>query len=291
MGKIEIHNKVAVKVFNTAWVRTRKCILLAGANCESIEAAALFAVIAHPKMGIILFDTGHHTRFYQATRDFPYRLHSILTPCDLKEENNAANQITKIGIKPDDVKTIIISHGHADHIPGIIDFPNAKIILNKTEYDFMCWDKTKKHSVKLFKYAYLKSLYNDCNNEIMTVDFYKKGKKHKLFDTAVDLWDDGTMYLVQLPGHTKGQMGLYMDNVDSRQLFFVGDGAYLQDNIRYNIPTWKLFQKTFYASPDDFVKTLEMLYHLQKANPELLIIPSHCKETWNILKSINLAVE
>ena len=282
---------IEVKVFNTAWVRTRKSMLLAGAKFEPLLAAALFAVIDHPQKGIILFDTGHHTNFYQATRKFPYRLHSILTPCDLKEENNAAKQLSKIGINPNDVKAIIISHGHADHIPGIVDFPHAEIIINKDEYDFMCWDHTKRNSLKLFKYAYLKSLYNDCNNEITTIDFSLRGKKHRLFETAVDLWDDGSMYLVPLPGHTNGQMGLYMENVNSRSLLFVGDGAYLQDNIRYNIPTWKLFQKTFYTSPKDFVKTLNMLYELQKSNPDLLIIPCHCQETWNILKALNMAVE
>ena len=78
------------------------------------------------------------------------------------------------------------------------------------------------------------------------------------------------MYLVPLPGHTKGQMGLFMNNVESRELFFVGDAAYLQDNIRYNIPTSKLFQMV-YTSPKDFIKTLNMLYELQKSNPALLI--------------------
>jgi glyoxylase-like metal-dependent hydrolase (beta-lactamase superfamily II) len=283
--------KIEVKVFNTTWIRTRKTLLLEGAKFEPIEVPTLFAVIIHPQKGFILFDTGHHTQFYKATRKFPYRLNSIITPCDLKEENNASNQLSKIGIHPNDVKTIIISHGHADHIPGIVDFPDAKIILNKTEFEFMCWDHTKRNSIKLFKYAYLKSLYNDCKNEIITIDFPIRGVKHRLFETAVDLWDDGSMYLVPLLGHTNGHMGLFMDNINSKSLFFVGDAAHMQDNIRYNIPTSKLFQKTIYTSPKDFVKTLKMLHELQKSNPDLLIIPSHCKETWNILKTLNLAVE
>ena len=285
------HNeKLKVKVFNTAWVRTRKSMLLAGAKFEPFAVATLFAVIEHPQQGIILFDTGHHTQFYKATSNFPYRIHRILTPCDLKEENNAGNQLLKIGIHPHDVKAIIISHGHSDHIPGIIDFPKAKIIINKAEFDFMCWDHTKHNSVKLLRNAYLKSLYNNCRNEIIPIDFTIRGKSHSIFKTAVDLWDDGAMYLVELPGHTKGQMGLFMNNVESRDLFFIGDAAYLQDNIRYNIPTSKLFQMVF-TSPKRFIKTLNMLYELQKSNPALLIIPSHCPETWNMLKTLNMAVE
>jgi glyoxylase-like metal-dependent hydrolase (beta-lactamase superfamily II) len=283
-------NKIRIRIFNTAWVRTRKSLLLAGAKFEPFKVATLFAVIEHPQKGIILFDTGHHTRFYAATEKFPYRIHRILTPCDLKEEENAVNQLKKAGINPRDVKTIIISHGHADHIPGIVDFPDARIIINKVELDGMCWDHTKHHSVKLLTNGYLKSLYNDCGNEIMPVDFSIRGKSHGVFNQVVDLWDDGTMYLVDLPGHTKGQMGLYMNDVESGDIFFVGDAAYLQDNIRKNIPTSKLFQ-IVYASPKRFIKTLEMLHQLQKSNPDLLMIPSHCPETWETLKKLNLAVE
>lgn len=282
--------KMKVNVLNTAWVRTRKSLLLAGAEWEPLDVVTLFGIVEHPQQGIILFDTGVHTQFHDATRQFPYRIHSILTPFDLKQEKNAGNQLLKTGIHPRDVKAIIISHGHADHIPGIIDFPDAKIIINKVELDFMCWDYTKHNSVKLFRNAYLKSLYNHCRNEIMPIDFTIRGKRHSMFNTAVDLWDDGTMYLVELPGHTKGQMGLFMSNVESMDLFFVGDAAYLQDNIRYNIPTAKLFQ-IVYASPKNFIKTLNMLHELQKAHPDLLMIPSHCSETWNMLKTLNMAVE
>lgn len=279
-----------VKIFNTALVRTKKRLLLASAKFESLDIVTLFGVVEHPQQGVILFDTGVHTQFHPATRKFPYRLHSILTPFGLKEENNAGNQLLKIGLYPHDVKAIIISHAHADHIPGIIDFPNAKVIINKAELDFMCWDHTKRHSVKLFRNAYVKSLYNNCSNEIIPIDFTIRGKRHKFFNTAVDLWDDGTMHLVPLPGHTKGQMGLFMNNVESRELFFVGDAAYLQDNIQYNIPTSKLFQ-VVYASPKNFINTLTILHELQKAHPDLFIIPSHCSETWEVLRRLNMAVE
>lgn len=285
-----LNNKMKVKVFNTAWVRTRKRLLLASAKFEPLDVVTLFGVVEHPQQGVILFDTGVHTQFHQATRKFPYRIHSILTPFGLREENNAGNQLLKIGLHPRDVKAIIISHAHADHIPGIIDFPNAKVIINKVELDFMRWDHTKHYSIKLFRNAYLKSLYNNCCNEIIPIDFTSRGKRHKFFNNAVDLWDDGSMYLVELPGHTKGQMGLFMNNVESKDMFFVGDAAYLQDNIRYNIPTSKIFQ-IVYASPKYFINTLNTLHELQKAHPDLLIIPSHCSETWKILKTLNMAVE
>jgi glyoxylase-like metal-dependent hydrolase (beta-lactamase superfamily II) len=285
------HNeKLKVKVFNTARILTRKGIVLAGAKFAPIELAALFAVIEHPQKGIILFDTGLHTQFHNATRKFPYRMYSIFVPCDLKEENNAGSQLKKLGIHPRDVQAIIISHGHADHIPGIIDFPNAKIIINKVELDFMRWDNTKHHSIKLLMNAYLKSEYSSCRNEIMPIDFTARGQSHGIFNTAVDLWDDGTMYLVPLPGHTKGQMGLFMSNVESGDLFFVGDAAHLQENIRNNIPTSKLFQ-IVYTSPKTFINTLNMLHELQESKPDLLMIPSHCPDAWNMLKTLNMAVE
>ena len=35
------------------------------------------------------------------------------------------NQEAKMQINPDEVSHIILSHLHADHVGGLIDFPNA----------------------------------------------------------------------------------------------------------------------------------------------------------------------
>ena len=86
---------------------------------------SMFAVIEHPTEGIILFDTGYSMKFLEITRRFPERIYSLTTPVYLKPEDCADHKLSKLGINVTDVKHIVISHFHADHIGALGDFPKA----------------------------------------------------------------------------------------------------------------------------------------------------------------------
>ncbi len=55
-----------------------------------------------------------------------------------------AARLEMAGIRARDVTTVILTHGHRDHIGGAVDssgrpaFPNARFVLSEAEYDFWC---------------------------------------------------------------------------------------------------------------------------------------------------------
>lgn len=57
-------------------------------------------------------------------------------------DGHIASELAKNGIKPEDVKVILITHLHADHFGGLIDdegkaeFPNAELYVSRPEYDY-----------------------------------------------------------------------------------------------------------------------------------------------------------
>jgi glyoxylase-like metal-dependent hydrolase (beta-lactamase superfamily II) len=54
-------------------------------------------------------------------------------PTDYAKPSEA---VARLGIKPEDVTDIIITHSHWDHADGADLFPKAKVWLQKTEYEF-----------------------------------------------------------------------------------------------------------------------------------------------------------
>ena len=66
------------------------------------------------------------------------------------------NTLAASGIKPDDIDAIILTHGHIDHLSGIMSdegkrlFPNAQIIMSKVEHDFWT-DEAKTSSTGVMK--------------------------------------------------------------------------------------------------------------------------------------------
>ena len=87
---------------------------------------ALFVAIRHPREGWLLIDTGYSDRFVAATRRWPYRLYRWATPAT--SAGNVRDILRRARIDPDEVRQIIVTHFHADHIGGVRDFPRARFV-------------------------------------------------------------------------------------------------------------------------------------------------------------------
>ena len=109
------------------------CSIIKGKNKQT-KFYAMFVLLKHEKYGNILFDTGYSNYFYKASKNFPYSIYANITPVYIDEENSAKCQLEKLGIMPDEISYIIISHFHADHIAGLKDFNKAKFICLKSAY-------------------------------------------------------------------------------------------------------------------------------------------------------------
>ncbi len=269
--------QVELKVFNSGWVPARRSMVLRGGGREKLVMPALFAMVRHPEQGVALYDTGYSTRFYEATRRFPYRIIRWITPAQLSEDGNADRLLESAGVKADEVRTIILGHGHVDHVPGAVYFPAAEMVVCRSE-----WEAMQGPALILATRAYLKSLYQDLTNRLRFIDFEKEGKPLPGFDRAVDLFGDGSLILVPLPGHTAGQMGLIVNSTAGR-FFFIGDSGWVSENYQDLTPPSRLASLILHDKKQ-FFETLRKIHEFHLQNPEVIIVPSHCPRTWEKIK-------
>lgn len=99
------------------------------ANVDDKEAKSkwiqipIYCVLIHnDEKGWILFDTGHH----------PDGMKGRLSPVSQKiapyfheEEQRVENQLAKVGLKPEDINILALSHMHCDHAGGLYLFTNT----------------------------------------------------------------------------------------------------------------------------------------------------------------------
>ena len=254
-----------------------ECITLRGSSWSPKTFPALCCLIKHPTQGYILYDTGYSDRFYQATKQWPFCLYRKITPVNLSPSEPLVEQLKNDGISPEDIRTIIISHFHADHIGGLRDFPRTKFICSQLAYDSVKGQK----GMKALRKGYLAPLLPD--------DFEKRTSFSESFNSlrpdvaytpfqeAYDLFGDGQLLGVPLPGHAHGQLGLIFGVRGEKPVFLVADSCWSSIAYKQNILPSRL-TALVHDNWQDYKKTLSKIHSLSQMNPMIRIVPSHCSD-------------
>jgi glyoxylase-like metal-dependent hydrolase (beta-lactamase superfamily II) len=126
-----------------------------------------------------------------------------------------AAQLGPAGYKPEDIDVVVLSHGHPDHIAGIIEgekplFPNARYVIAGVEYDY--WAPEGKHTGDLEKFA---AVFRANTKQVADrFTFLKPG------DDVVS-----GIRSIEAAGHTPGHLAFLIES-EGRQILFWGDCAH-----------------------------------------------------------------
>ncbi len=265
---------VACHVLDTGYCLASEHHLIRGGRRVTIHCHSIVALLCHPTHGWLLWDTGYAPRMLDETRRLPYAVYRLTIPIRLDPQLAVVRQLNRFGLGACDVCTIILSHFHADHVAGLRDFPGARLVATRAGYDAVAgrtgWGAVRR--------AFLPGL--------MPEDFERRAQLLGPFAGAPlgclgpthDLFGDGAVRLVELPGHAHGQIGM-LAQTKSGPLFFVADGCWLSRNYRENTPPHWMTHLMI-----DDVKamkaTIANLHRWAVENPSVPLIPTHCPETF-----------
>ena len=185
-----------------------------GRTLRMVKSHAVFLAIEHPELGWIVCDTGYGTRFFEATRGWPYRLYRWATPVSLR--GTAASALAAIGVRPDEVRHVIVTHFHADHVGGLGEFTRARIYYHEDALAPLVAGTPFQQTRAAFLPSLVPADLSTRSTVIAAKDFTEDVA---LQFPTYDLFSDGRLKLVVLPGHAPGQVGLEFTSDGVRTLY------------------------------------------------------------------------
>lgn len=198
---------------------------------QSGGVAAPCFLIRHPK-GTLLWDTGLGDKLAENKNGVDKGGIHMTVPFRLLD------QLKTLRLAPADVTYLAFSHFHFDHTGNADLFRSSAWILNKAELDW--------------------ALLNPTPDSVDPNSFSSyKFSKTKIIDGDFDVFDDGSVRILQTPGHTPGHQSLEIQLKKSGTVILSGDLYHLRANREYRrIPRFNTSRAETLASIDRIEKII-----------------------------------
>jgi N-acyl homoserine lactone hydrolase len=185
------------------------------------EALPIYAWAVETPEGVVVVDTGETARTSEPAyfpRWHPY--FRLAVQFDVTPEQEVGPQLLKLGIRPDDVRTVILTHLHTDHAGGLHHFPKSKILVSDEELAL-----ARGFAGRLRGY-----LPNRWPQWFAPRSVVFEPKAIGPFDRSHRVTSDGTVVIVPTPGHTPGHVSVVVVDGDVNY-FLAGDATYTQQSL------------------------------------------------------------
>lgn len=218
----------------------RACACLPGSpfrgDCSIIKASGLLTpkkdwiwlpvsayLVQHPK-GLILFDTGLNRSMSPdgvldkkaEIRSLGSRLLYMVNQGEIAEGEAVDEQLAPMGLSDTDLDYVILSHLDCDHANGLKLVENAKkLMVSRAEMEFA----TEKNPVCMIR-------YQKCWWDGVPLTLFDWNGNEGPFNRSFDLFGDGSVMLVNIPGHCNGLCAMKITNPDGKYVLLYADGGY-----------------------------------------------------------------
>ncbi|MCG6120273.1 MAG: N-acyl homoserine lactonase family protein [Blastomonas sp.] len=152
-------------------------------------------------------------------------------------------QLAQLKIDPARITYVGLSHYHFDHSGQVAEFPNATLIVGKGDWTVLTTDPGSYGA-----------------NPAPFAHWISGGGKVDQATTDKDVFGDGSVTMLRLPGHTPGHSGLLVRLKEKGPVLLTGDLAHFSENYESNgVPTFNVNRADTLASLDRFKKLADNL--------------------------------
>lgn len=187
-----------------------------------------------------------HRLYTRVGRSFLVEHRGVLTLVDTgtqKDPPRIRRALEKLGKKPEDVKQILLSHGHGDHAGGakaMRELTSAPVFAGAADVDVIAG----REPYVMAPAALGRVLYSNRLKD------YPRFEVDHAVDDRTEV--DGGLEMIPVPGHTPGHMAVWAPDL---QALFVGDSVWNLSGLR---PSWKAFTWNWELNRESVRKLMDL---------------------------------
>ncbi|MEO1594906.1 MAG: N-acyl homoserine lactonase family protein [Pseudomonadota bacterium] len=228
--------------------------------------APITAYALEHRDGLVLFDTGVD----RALVSDPHYISSPIGRFILNRvfrfhigpEDALDKQLEAINLAAADVRKVVVSHLHFDHIGGIAHVPQADLLVSGDEWRRLDEpnperDWILREHIELPAAKWQPIEFEPTRDPLLAP-----------FGVCHDCMGDGSMMLLPTPGHSPGSMSMLVRSNGMPPMLFVGDLTYELEPLHND-------QVPGIGNPEQLKASFAKVRALEDALPDLIVVPSH----------------
>ena len=230
-----------------------------------VQVPVSYFVIGH-RDGPVLFDTGLDPAIVsdpgyisQWIGRFLFRR---IFRMNLSEEDRLDRKLAAIGVDAKSIQYAVISNLHFDHVGGIDQIPQARLIVSEREWAVLSKEHPEREWVLREHIELPEARWRPIPFEATDDPLFED------FEGVHDVAGDGSMMLLPTPGHTPGSLSMLIRNEGWAPILLVGDLTYeaalLERDITPGTGNARVLKETY-----------AKVRRLRDRLPGLVIVPSH----------------
>jgi len=163
--------------------------------------------------------------------------HSMTAP-NVAPKISVVDQLAKLGVKPEQIQYVGISHYHGDHTGQVASFPQATLLIGQGDWNAITAPKPAA-GVNAPPFAH----------------WISGGGKVEPLPADKDVFGDGSVVILNTPGHTPGHHSLLVKLREKGNFLITGDLVHFHENYNSNgVPWFNVSRADTLASIDRFKK-------------------------------------
>ena len=251
--------ETALAMIEAGKMPARQAFAYRGGSWRGPYENGMAAILVRHPQATFLIDTGFGANVDEHWKTTPGLMRALAS---YVKETPAAVQLRQHGITQDQIKFVIITHSHWDHISGLEDFPGVEVRMPTAELNFIRERKMP---------GLIDRMIDHLN--VRTFDF--SGGPYENFERSLDLFNDGSVVLVPLPGHTYGSTGVFVNLHSGKRFLFTGDLTWAIEGFQLPAERPWLARRMVDNDEAEVRRSIVKVHQLMQRYPDLRVVPAH----------------